>query len=51
MENNHIQNNRNEKINKNMPIKNTKEKYIHKNEYVKHEKNFHKRDMDRMMYI
>lgn len=41
MENKHIQNNRNENTDKNMLTKNTEEKYIHKNEYVKNENNFH----------
>lgn len=43
MKNNHIQNNRNEKINRNASIKNTKEKYIHKNECIKDENNFHEK--------
>lgn len=41
MENKHIQNNRNENTDKNILTKNTEEKYIHKNEYIKNENNFH----------
>lgn len=41
MENKHIQNNRNENTDKNILTKNTEEKHIHKNEYIKNENNFH----------